>query len=73
MHEFLNTAIRFILIEQRLTALRAVQPEIDAIAVEDHIKRIRTTLKQITNITTHIHNVRQNIETIATEVETLKQ
>ncbi|MHC5723052.1 MAG: hypothetical protein ACYTXY_02655 [Nostoc sp.] len=72
-HEFLNTAIRFILIEQRLTALRAVQPEIDAIAVEDHIKRIHTTLKRITNINTHIKNLRQNTDAIATEVETLKQ
>ncbi|MBN3869267.1 hypothetical protein [Nostoc sp. JL33] len=72
-HEFLNTAIRFILIEQRLTALRAVQPEIDAIAVEDHVKRIHTTLKRITNINTHIKNLRQNTDAIATEVETLKQ
>ncbi|MBD1832564.1 hypothetical protein H6F61_07610 [Cyanobacteria bacterium FACHB-472] len=71
-HDLLTLAIRFLIMQQRLTALRASQPEINAIALEDQLQRIRTTLKRITNINKHLTALRQNANEIEAEAETLK-
>ena len=71
-HDLLTLAIRYLIMQQRLTALRASQPEINAIALSDQIGRMRTTLKRITSINKHITALRQNTNDIEAEAETLK-
>jgi len=71
-HELLTLALRFLIMQQRLTALRASQPEINAIALSDQIARMRTTLKRITSINKHLTALRQHANEIETEAETLK-
>jgi predicted nucleic acid-binding Zn-ribbon protein len=71
-HELLTLAIRYLIMQQRLTSLRASQPEINAIAIEDQIQRIRTTLKRITNINKHLTALHHSANAIETEADTLK-
>lgn len=71
-HELLTLALRFLIMQQRLTALRASQPEINAIALSDQIARMRTTLKRITSINKHLTALRQHANEIETEAETLR-
>ncbi len=71
-HDLLNLAIRYLIMQQRLTALRASQPDINAIALEDQLQRIRTTLKRITSINKHLTALRQNANEIEAEAESLK-
>jgi len=71
-HELLTLAIRYLIMQQRLAALRTSQPEINAIAIEDQIQRIRTTLKRITNINKHLTALHQSTNAIETEADTLK-
>lgn len=68
----LATAIRFLIVQQRLEVLRATQPEIDASSVEAQIQRIRTALKRVTNINTHLGSLRKSSDAIASEVDSLK-
>ena len=72
-HQHLNLAIRFLLVQQRLIVQRASEPELDAIAVQDQLQRIRTTLKHITTINRHLTDVRKSTNSIETEAEILKQ
>lgn len=72
-HQNLNLAIRFLLVQQRLMVQRASQPEIDAIALQDQLQRIRTTLKRIATINRHLTDVRKSANSIETEAEILKQ
>jgi DNA repair ATPase RecN len=71
-HDLLTLAIRFLIMQQRLTALRASQPEMDAIALSDQIARMRTTLKRIKSINEHLTALRKSANSIETEAETLK-
>jgi hypothetical protein len=71
-HDLLTLAIRFLIMQQRLNALRASQPEMDAIALSDQLARMRTTLKRITSINKHLTALRQHANDIETEAETLK-
>jgi len=71
-HELLTLAVRYLIMQQRLTALRTSQPEINAIAIEDQIQRIRTTLKRITSINKHLTALHQSANAIETEADTLK-
>ena len=72
-HHFLPLAIRFLAVQQRLTIVRASQPEINATTVENQLQRIRTTLKRITKINTHLTAMRKNTNEIESEVDTLRQ
>ena len=71
-HDLLTLAIRFLIMQQRLTALRASQPEINAIALSDQIERMRTTLKRIKSINDHLTALRKSANGIETEAETLR-
>lgn len=71
-HHLLPTAIRFLVVQQKLELQRTSQQGIDTNSVEAQIQRIRTTLKRITNINTHINKLRENSNTIASEVDSLK-
>ncbi|GJD23922.1 hypothetical protein RIVM261_088780 [Rivularia sp. IAM M-261] len=71
-HHLLPTAIRFLVVQQKLELQRASQQSIDTTSVEAQILRIRTTLKRITNINTHINKLRESSNTIASEIDSLK-
>ncbi|RUS95607.1 hypothetical protein DSM106972_089630 [Dulcicalothrix desertica PCC 7102] len=71
-HHLLPTAIRFLVVQQKLELQRASQQGIDTTSVEAQILRIRTTLKRITNINTHINKLRESCNTIASEIDSLK-
>lgn len=71
-HDLLTLAIRFLIMQQRLTALRASQPEINAIALSDQLQRMRTTLKRITSINKHLSKLRENANDIEAESEMLR-
>ena len=71
-HDLLTLAIRYLIMQQRLTALRASQPEINVIALSDQIARMRTTLKRITSINKHLTKLRENANDIEAEAEMLR-
>ncbi len=71
-HEHLATALRFLIVQQRLAALRASNPEIDLSVVEAQIGRIRTSLGRITNINGKVSSIISDVNDIRTEVETLR-
>jgi hypothetical protein len=71
-HDLLTLAIRFLIMQQRLSVLRASQPEINAIVLSDQIGRMRTTLRRIASINKHLTALRQHANDIETEAETLK-
>ena len=71
-HDLLTLAIRYLIMQQRLTALRASQPEINAIALSDQIARMRTTLKRITSINKHLTKLRENANDIEADAEMLR-
>jgi hypothetical protein len=71
-HDLLTLAIRYLIMQQRLTALRASQPEINVIALCAQIERMRTTLKRIASINKHLTALRQNANDIETDAEMLR-
>lgn len=71
-HDLLTLAIRFLIMQQRLSALRASQPEMDAIALSAQIERMRTTLKRITSINKHLTKLRENANDIEADAEMLR-
>lgn len=71
-HDLLTLAIRYLIMQQRLSVLRASQPDINAIALSAQIERMRTTLKRITSINKHLTGLRQNANNIEAEAEMLR-
>ncbi len=71
-HHLLHTAIRFLVMQQKLELQRTSQQGIDTSSIEVQIQRICTTLKRITNINTQINKLRENSNAIASEVDSLK-
>jgi hypothetical protein len=53
-HEHLLTAVRFLVVQQRLAALRAATPQVDSACVEQQLKAIRTALGRIRTIKTKV-------------------
>jgi len=70
--ENLFTAIRFLLCQQRLTALKASRQEIDIEAVQPQLERIRTSFKHVGNINSKVTDIRKGAEYIQREGETLR-
>lgn len=68
----LITAVRFLIVQQQLAALRAAQPEIDAVAVQGQLGRIRTALARVTNINRKVTDVRTSAGEIEGEAEALR-
>ncbi|BAZ16802.1 hypothetical protein NIES4071_86800 [Calothrix sp. NIES-4071] len=71
-HHLLPTAIRFLVMLQKLELQRASQQGIERASVEAQILRIRTTLKRITNINKFVNKAREDMDGISTEIDSLK-
>lgn len=71
-HENLTTAIRFLIAEQRLAALRSTKAEIDPLAIEGQMGRIRTALARISTINRKVTDVRGSADAIQVEAEGLR-
>lgn len=71
-HEHLTTAVRFLIVKQRLDELRKSSATTDPETIIKQIERIRTTLKKITNINTQITKIKETATGIASEAKGLK-
>ena len=71
-HEHLVTAIRFLIVQERLATLRAASPEVDATSIEAQIQRVRTSLARVTNISRKVTDVRSGADAIQTEAEAIR-
>lgn len=52
--QHLITAVRFLIVQRRLTALRAAAPEVDSASIDQQVKAIRTALGRIRTIKTKL-------------------
>ena len=71
--ENLFTSLRFLLTLKRLEEIKSGKPEIDASAVEDQIKRIRTSLSRIKTINQKISFLQSTTIEIKQELEGLRE
>jgi len=71
-HYHLITAIRFLIVQERLAALRAASPEVDATSIEAQIQRVRTSLARVTNISRKVTDVRSGVDVIQVEAEAIR-
>jgi hypothetical protein len=72
-HELLCIAIRFLLVLRRLASLRASRPDLDAVAIEAQIRRIRTALGHVANINRKVTEVKGIAGDIQREAEALRE
>jgi hypothetical protein len=68
----LQTAIRFLVVLQRLRSLHSHRAELDSAAIENQIQRIRTSLNRIKTINRKVTDVRSTAEEIGTEAGALR-
>jgi hypothetical protein len=71
-HDHIVVAIRFLLVLHRLTTLREAQDEIDLVAVDGQIGRIRTALRKVGTIKRNVTAIRDSAGTIQDEAEALQ-
>jgi hypothetical protein len=72
-HEHLITAVRFLIVQQRIAQLRASKREIDTDAIEAQIGRIRTALDRITTIKKKVSDLRRIGDEIQSEADRLRE
>jgi len=72
VHEHLTTAVRFLIVKQRLDELRKSSAETDPETIIKQVERIRTTLRKITNINTNVTKIRETADGISSEARGLK-
>jgi hypothetical protein len=71
-HEHLITAVRFLVVQERLQQLRKAAPAVDAASIESQIQRIRTSLGKIRNIKTKVTNIRNGADDIEGAADALR-
>jgi hypothetical protein len=71
-HLNLLTALRFLMVQERIAQLRAVLPEIDSTQMETQIRRVRTSLDRVKNINRKVSDVRGGAQDIQNEAEHLR-
>jgi len=71
-HEHLITAIRFLLVQERIRTLRAAMPEVDASSIETQLQTVRTTLSRVTTISKKVTDVRASAQGIQDEAECIR-
>jgi len=71
-HNNLFTALRFLMVQERLAQLRATLPEIDSALMESQIQRIRTSLDRVKTINRKVSDVRGGAQDIQSEAEHLR-
>jgi hypothetical protein len=72
-HEHLVTAVRFLIVQERLQQLRRAAPALDAASIESQVQRVRTCLGKITNIKTKVTNIREGADDIESEANALRR
>lgn len=72
IHTNLFTALRFLLVQERLAQLRASLPKIDSAQIETQIQRIRTAVDRVKTINRKVSDVRGGAQDIQTEAEHLR-
>ncbi len=70
--DHLLTAIRFLIVQERLKALREKAPEVDAASIVTQMQRIRTALERVKNINRYLTNVTSGADSIKDEAEGLR-
>jgi hypothetical protein len=70
--EHLITAIRYIIVKQRINDLRKSMPDVDTDTIRSQIERIHTTLKKIGNINIQIGNIKHSAGAIEEEATSLR-
>lgn len=70
--EHLVSAVRFLIVQERLQAVRRAGPTVDASALEAHIQRIKTTLGRIKTINTRVTDLRGSADEIQKEAEAIR-
>jgi hypothetical protein len=71
-HENLLIALRWLVIQKRLSQTRDQSVEIDAHAIQQHAQRVRTSLDRVKTINRKVTDVRASANEIQTEAETLR-
>jgi hypothetical protein len=71
-HEHLITAIRFLVVQERLQAVRAATPTVDASSIQTQVQRIQTSLGRIRTISSKVTDVRGSAEEIQKEAEAIR-
>jgi hypothetical protein len=71
-HEHLVTAVRFLIVQRRLSILREVAPEIDSVAVEKQLKNIHTSLGRVRTIKTKLTELGGCADAIGEQAEHLR-
>jgi predicted nucleic acid-binding Zn-ribbon protein len=72
-HEHLVTAVRFLIAQDRLQAIRAAAPSVDATSIEAQIQRIRTVLSRIKTISTRVTDLRGSADEIQHEADAVRE
>jgi len=72
-HEHLRTAIRFLVAQHRLRTLRSQLPDFDTVAIENHIKSIRTALDRIKTIKSKVTTIRSTADGIGGEADGIRE
>ena len=71
--EHIIAALRWLILQGRLQAMRASAPEFDAASVEIQIKRTRTALERVKSINRKVTEVRGSAQGIQDEAEYLRE
>jgi hypothetical protein len=72
VHEHLTTAVRFLIVKQRLDELRKSSAETDPETIIKQVERIRTDLRKITNINTNVTQIKDTADAIGAEARGLR-
>src|SRR5262249_22954608 len=68
----LLTAVRFLIVQDRLARVRAQSLDIDSQSIEAQLQRVRTSLDRIKKISRRVGEVRCGADEIQQEAETLR-
>lgn len=71
--QHLITAVRFLIVQRRLAALRMSAPEVDSASIEQQVKVIRTALGRIRTIKTKVTELGTCSEVINEQAEQLRE
>jgi tetrahydromethanopterin S-methyltransferase subunit B len=71
--QHLITAVRFLIVQRRLAALRAAAPEVDSASIEQQVKAIRTSLGRIRTIKTKLTELGSCSDVIDEQADHLRE
>jgi len=71
--QHLITAVRFLIVQRRLAALRAAALELDSASIEQHVKTIRTSLGRVRTIKTKLTELGTCSDVIGAQADQLRE